>query len=78
MVYKNQSTKKISSQREEPIKIDTQAIEKNIMSKTLSKEDIVGLIQSYVKDINVESISNKVIGKIERRAVLNRHRQGVF
>ncbi len=78
VVYKNQSTKKISSQREEPIKIDTQAIEKNIMSKTLSKEDIVGLIQSYVKDINVESISNKVIGKIERRAVLNRHRQGVF
>lgn len=78
VVYKNQGTKRISSQREEPIKIDTQAIEKNIMSKTLSKEDIVGLIQSYVKDINVESISNKVIGKIERRAVLNRHRQGVF
>lgn len=78
VVYKNQGTKRISSQREGPIKIDTQAIEKNIMSKTLSKEDIVGLIQSYVKDINVESISNKVIGKIERRAVLNRHRQGVF
>ena len=78
VVYKNKDMKKISNQPDKTIKIDTKAIEKNIMSKTLSKEDIVGLIQSYVKDINVESISNKVIGKIERRAVLSRHRQGVF
>lgn len=78
VIYKNQDIKRISKQPDNSIKIDTKAIERNIMSKTLSKEDIVGLIQSYVKDVNVESISNRVIGKIERRAVLNRHRQGLF
>lgn len=69
---------KIKEIKQKVPKIDTKSIEKNIMSKTMSKEDIVSLIQSYMKGIDVESISDRVINKVERKFTMDRHRRGLF
>ncbi len=58
--------------------IDTQAIEKNIIAKTLKKSDVFSLIQSYMSNVGVESISDKVIDKIEREMLIERQRNGIF
>ena len=57
---------------------DTKAIEKNIMAKTLSKKDVVGLIESYMQEINVEAISKEVVGKVEQKFKMDRRRNGIF
>lgn len=71
-------SEKIKEIKQKVPKIDTKSIEKNIMSKTMSKEDIVNLIQTYMKGIDVESISDRVINKVERKFTMDRHRRGLF
>ncbi len=58
--------------------IDTKKIEKNIMAKTLSKNEIVDLIKSYMKDVNVDSISRNVIERVDERMKFDRQRSGIF
>ena len=58
--------------------IDTKKIEKSIMAKTLSKDDIIGLIESYMKDINIDSISKNVIEKVDEKIRFDRQRSGIF
>ncbi len=62
----------------QPEIIDTKAIEKSIMDKTLNKKDVVALIESYISDINVENISRNVIGKVERKLMMDKRRNGIF
>ncbi len=57
---------------------DTQKIEKNILAKTMSKKDIVNLIESYMNNINVDAISETVIGRFESKMKFDRHRNGIF
>lgn len=54
------------------------ALEKSILSKTLSKKEVEGLIRSYVKGIDTEAISNLVMDKVERKFRIDRRRQGIF
>lgn len=69
----------VIKEKETPPKIvDTKAIEKNIMAQTLNKKDIVALIKSYMNGIDVESISQNVIGKVERKLAMDKRRNGIF
>lgn len=63
---------------DKPITIDTKSIEKNILSKTLSKKDVMKMIQSCMKDINIDSISDKVVGKVEGKLMMDRRSRGFF
>lgn len=58
--------------------IDTSKIEKNILSKVLTKKDIENLIRSYVEGINVDSISAAVMSRMERKSQIDRQRRGIF
>lgn len=58
--------------------LDTKKIEKNILAKTLSKSDIVNLIESYMKDIDVNSISRKVIEQVDEKMKFDKQRVGIF
>lgn len=64
--------------RDDPKIIDTKTIEKNILGKTLNKQEIVNLIESYMKDINIRTISEQVMNKIEYKIDLDRRRRGIF
>ena len=46
--------------------------------KILSKGDVKGIVESYLRGINVESISNTVIGRVEQRIARDRKRYGVM
>lgn len=63
---------------DKPITIDTKSIEKNILAKTLSKKDVMNMIQSCMENINVDSISNEVVGRVERKLMMDRRRRGFF
>ena len=58
--------------------INTKDLEKNILSQTLNKDEIVDLIESYMKNININSISSVVIDKIERKISINNRRRGII
>ena len=66
---------KVISQQE---KIDTKSIEKSIMAKTLSRNDVEMMIDSRLGGINIEAISRAVINKVESKIRLNNKRTGVF
>ena len=80
--YKKQDDPKIiiekQVKRDDPKIIDTKTIEKNILGKTLNKQEIVNLIESYMKDINIRTISEQVMNKIEYKIDLDRRRRGIF
>jgi hypothetical protein len=46
--------------------------------KILSENDIINLIQTYMKGVNIDAISRNVIGKLEQRTRIDRKRQGIF
>ena len=71
---------KIRIEKKEPIEkvLDTKKIEKNIMEKTMSKKDIVSLIESYMQSINIDSISQSVIEKVDEKMQFDRQRNGMF
>ncbi|MDO4503992.1 MAG: hypothetical protein Q4B84_02470 [Clostridia bacterium] len=78
---KNKKIGKINPQNEnisEPIKIDTKEIEKNILSKTMSKKDIINLIDSRNNSIDIEAISNEIIEKVNMSLEMDRRRNGIF
>lgn len=58
--------------------IDTKKIEKSIMAKTLSKNDVISLIESYMKGIDIDSISKSVIEKVDEKMRFDRQRSGIF
>ena len=69
---------KASQSSPEPINIDTRSIEKNILSKTMSKKDIIDLIESRSNSIDIEAISNEIIEKISLNMEIDRRRNGIF
>ena len=69
---------KASQSNPEPINIDTRSIEKNILSKTMSKKDIIDLIESRSNSIDIEAISNEIIEKISLNMEIDRRRNGIF
>lgn len=71
----------IVEKKKEPQRIkkdDLNLIEKQLLKKILSKKDVVDIIKSQLKDINIENISKFVIEKVQRRAVIDRRRNGIF
>lgn len=58
--------------------VDVKKIEKDIMSKTMSKKDIMDLVESYMKDIDVETISRSVMDRMDERVKFDRQRSGAF
>ena len=52
--------------------------QQNILSKTLSKKDVMNMIQSCIKDINIDSISDKVVEKVEEKLMIDRRSRGFF
>lgn len=58
--------------------IDVKKIEKNIMSNTMSKKDIVDLIESYMKSIDVNSISQLVMDRVDEKLKFDGQRNGIF
>ena len=69
---------KASQSSPEPINIDTRSIEKNILSKTMCKKDIIDLIESRSNSIDIEAISNEIIEKISLNMEIDRRRNGIF
>lgn len=59
-------------------KIDTKSLEKSIMAKTLSRNDVEMMINSRLSGINIEAISRAVINKVESKIKLNNKRIGAF
>ncbi len=43
-----------------------------------AKKEIVDLIESYIKDINIENISEIIMDKVESQMMMDRRRNGVF
>ena len=81
LASKTKKVGKIKAENEnisEPIKIDTKAIEKNILSKTMSKKDIINLIDSRNNSIDIEAISNEIIEKVNMSLEMDRRRNGIF
>lgn len=58
--------------------INEKQIEKNIMAKTLKKSEVKKMIQEYMRRVNLDSISRKVIERVEDRFMMDRHRNGTF
>ena len=58
--------------------IDLKSMEKRIMKNTLDKREILNLIKSQIKQIDLDNISRFVIDKVERRISLDRKRNGIF
>jgi hypothetical protein len=46
--------------------------------KTLNKNDIINIVQSYIGDINVDNISKVVMRKVEDKMSFDRKRRGVL
>ncbi len=71
---------KVKIEKKEPTIpiIDTRKIEKSIMEKTMSKKDIMQLIESYMGGINIDSISQSVIEKVDEKMKFDRQRNGIF
>ncbi len=61
-----------------PNTLDAKAMEKRVMANTLGKKEIENLIKSYIGDIDIESISQVVINKIERKFSIDKRRSGIF
>ncbi len=51
---------------------------KGKIEKALSKGDVKSIVESYLRDINVDSISNTVIGRVEQRIERDRKRYGIM
>ena len=62
----------------QPEVIDTKRLEKDIISKTLSKNDVEQMINSYMKDVNVDNISREVMGRVETKMRMDKRRNGIF
>lgn len=62
----------------QPEVIDTKKIEKDIISKTLSKNDVEQMIHSYMRDVNVDTISREVMGRVENKMRMDKRRNGIF
>ena len=62
----------------QPEVIDTKQIEKNIISKTLSRSDVEQMIRSHLKKVNVDDISREVMGRVENKMRMDRRRNGIF
>lgn len=62
----------------QPEVIDTKQIEKNIISKTLSRDDVEQIIHSHLKDVNVDTISREIMGRVEHKLRMDRRRNGIF
>ncbi len=62
----------------QPEVIDTKQIEKNIISKTLSRSDVEQMIRSHLKKVNVDDISREVMGRVESKMRMDRRRNGIF
>lgn len=58
--------------------VDAKKIEQKIMSRTLDRNQIEDLIRSYMKNIDVGSISRTVMSGIERKIAMDRKRRGIF
>lgn len=58
--------------------IDEKQIERNIMAKTLKKSEVKKMIQDYMSGVNVDSISRRVIERVEDKLVMERQRNGIF
>lgn len=61
-----------------PEVMDAKAVERKIREKTMGKNEIVDLIKSYMKDINIENISEIIMNKVENQMMMDRRRNGVF
>ena len=62
----------------QPEVIDTKRLEKDIISKTISKNDVAQMIKSYMKNVNVDTISREVMGRVENKMRMDKRRNGVF
>ncbi|MDO4199280.1 MAG: hypothetical protein Q4D57_00740 [Clostridia bacterium] len=62
----------------QPEVMDTKKLEKDIISKTLSKNDVAQMIQSYMRDVNVDTISREVMGRVETKLRMDKRRNGIF
>ena len=61
-----------------PEVMDAKAVERKIRERTMGKKEIVDLIESYIKDINIENISEIIMDKVESQMMMDRRRNGVF
>lgn len=62
----------------QPEVIDTKKIEKEIISKTLKKDEVEDMINSRMKKINIDVISREVMGRVENKLRMDKRRRGVF
>lgn len=62
----------------QPEVIDTKRLEKDIISKTLSKNDVEKMIHSYMRNVNVDTISKEVMGRVETKLRMDKRRNGIF
>lgn len=69
---------KTESKAEQKPVIDVKKIEKKIMANTMSKKDIVDLIESYMQGIDVNSISQSVLDRVDEKMRFDRQRNGIF
>ncbi len=69
---------KEKSQMQKSQKVDFSKIEKSILDKVLKKSDVEKMIETYLEDINIESISERVMSSFEERFDTNNCRSGVF
>ena len=58
--------------------MDAKAVERKIREKTMGKKEIIDLIESYLKNINVENISEIIMNKVENQMMMDRRRNGIF
>lgn len=61
-----------------PEVMDAKAVERKIKEKTMGKKEIVDLIESYMKNINVENISEIIMNRVENQMMMDRRRNGIF
>lgn len=58
--------------------MNAKAVERKIREKTMGKKEIIDLIESYLKNINVENISEIIMDKVENQMMMDRRRNGIF
>ena len=58
--------------------MDAKAVERKIRERTMGKKEIVDLIESYMRDINIENISEIIMNKVENQMMMDRRRNGIF
>ena len=44
----------------------------------MGKKEIVDLIESYMKNISIENISEIIMNKVENQMMMDRRRNGIF